>query len=387
MEKQLKIIDNNNEYLKLIWDENPLTNKYIVIGLNNLYNYEEIIRTNKNIITLKKEDLKDFIEIKIQYILEDKDTKKDLVIDTTNSLKLKINNFEILEVKIINSFKAITLSYATDIIYDKYYIYEKNNNSYNLIIETEDFQTTSKKIKKNKYYYIEALKKENDKYVLKAKSNEFLCEPKKLSFTKNIDLSIIVPVYNAEIFLSRCLDSILLSTFNSFELILVNDGSSDNSKKIIDWYKKEYKDIIKVIDKDNEGVTYSRNIGIDNASGEYIAFVDNDDIIHPKMYERLYNPAKSNNMDIAIGKTLIRKDINVSNYCLDIKDIKNNYIIYSYDRMMEEKNLSSNKNIYFVAIWNKIIKTKLVKEHKFPFHNYYEDTAFTRNIYSYIDNR
>lgn len=381
MEKQIRIIDNNNTSLTIIWDINNNTNKHIVIGLNNLHNWEEITRTDKNILTIKKEDLKSFIELKIQYIIED---KKDIIIDTTSSLKLNNSTFEELPVRIINSYNGITISYASNTQYDKYYLYEKNNDTYNLILETEDFQITSNIIKKDKYYYIEGLTKENDNYVLRAKSNEFLCVPETLSFTKKIDLSVVVPIYNAEIFLSRCLDSILLSTFNSFELILINDGSTDNSKKILDWYEKEYKDVIKVIHKENEGVTYSRNKGIEIATGEYIAFVDNDDLIHPKMYELLYKYAKENDSDIAIGKTLIRNDKYNYYYCLNIPKAKD-CLVYSYDKMVEEEIRQSYDNIFFVAIWNKIIKTSLVKEHKFPLHNYYEDTAFTRNIYSYID--
>ena len=104
MEKQIRIIDNNNTSLTIIWDINNNTNKHIVIGLNNLHNWEEITRTDKNILTIKKEDLKSFIELKIQYIIED---KKDIIIDTTSSLKLNNSTFEELPVRIINSYNGI----------------------------------------------------------------------------------------------------------------------------------------------------------------------------------------------------------------------------------------------------------------------------------------
>ena len=106
-------------------------------------------------------------------------------------------------------------------------------------------------------------------------------------------ISIIVPVYNAEKYLSRCIDSILRQTFADFELILVNDGSSDKSKEICEKYL-ESDPRIKLINQENSGVSAARNTGLDNASGEYIGFVDSDDFIEKNMYEELYNILKKN---------------------------------------------------------------------------------------------
>jgi len=100
-------------------------------------------------------------------------------------------------------------------------------------------------------------------------------------------ISIIVPVFNAEKYLKRCINSILTQTFNNFELILVNDGSTDKSGSICDEYSKmDYR--IKVIHKANGGPSEARNMGIDNAIGQYIGFVDSDDYIENDMYEKLY---------------------------------------------------------------------------------------------------
>ena len=91
-------------------------------------------------------------------------------------------------------------------------------------------------------------------------------------------ISIIVPIYNVEKYLSRCVDSILNQTFTDFELILVDDGSTDNSGKICDEYAE--KDCrIKVIHKDNWGVSSARNVGLENSVGEYIMFCDSDDFV------------------------------------------------------------------------------------------------------------
>ena len=93
-------------------------------------------------------------------------------------------------------------------------------------------------------------------------------------------VSIIVPIYNSETHLSRCIDSILAQTYSDFELILVNDGSIDNSGKICDEYAQKDSRII-VIHKENGGTSSARNIGLEKSHGEYITFVDSDDTIYP----------------------------------------------------------------------------------------------------------
>lgn len=112
-------------------------------------------------------------------------------------------------------------------------------------------------------------------------------------------LSIIVPIYNAEKYISRCVDSILSQTYREIELILVDDGSNDSSGSIIDAYSKS--DCrIKVIHKQNGGVSSARNCGLDNATGEFIAFVDADDFLEPNAYEKMMN-ATSEGIQVISG--------------------------------------------------------------------------------------
>ena len=99
-----------------------------------------------------------------------------------------------------------------------------------------------------------------------------------------------MPVYNTEKYLRRCVDSILAQTFTDFELLLINDGSTDSSGAICDEYTQK-DSRVRVFHKENGGVSSARNIGLDNAKGEYIAFVDSDDYIDNRMYECLYNKA------------------------------------------------------------------------------------------------
>lgn len=110
-------------------------------------------------------------------------------------------------------------------------------------------------------------------------------------------LSIIVPVYNSEKWLKRCIDSILSQTYKNFELILINDGSTDNSKEILESYRKNDKRI-KVYHQENAGQGITRKRGIDLSIGQFITFVDSDDYILPTMYETMLDELSSKRVDI-----------------------------------------------------------------------------------------
>lgn len=99
--------------------------------------------------------------------------------------------------------------------------------------------------------------------------------------------SVIVPVYNVEDYLKKCLDSIIGQTYTNFEIIIVNDGSKDNSQQIIDEYAQEYPSLIKALKKENGGLSDARNFGVKKATGDYILFVDSDDYINKELLEKL----------------------------------------------------------------------------------------------------
>ena len=345
MNKDMTVLFENSDYTVLTWDKYDGA-KYVLMGLNDCFNYEKIVETNNNGAKIFKNLFKKYINIKVYYTLHSKERDEDIVIGSSNPYVPKKVNYNKLDLKFLKSFNGITLSIQSKDIYDKYYIYEKVGNNYLFMMESEDFQVTSKNKGKNL-------------------------------------ISIIVPIYNSEKFLSRCVDSILVSNFKDMEVLLIDDGSKDKSPEIADWYSKEYGDFIKTIHKENEGVSYTRNKGIELATSDYIAFVDNDDIVHPYMHYNLYKAAIAYDLDIAIGKTIIRNKPYDYSICLSLNN--DECLIYDYDKMFYEKNHVTFDNIYFVAVWNKIIKSSIVKDHPFPLFNHYEDTYFTRNIYSYLD--
>lgn len=143
-------------------------------------------------------------------------------------------------------------------------------------------------------------------------------------------ISIIVPVYKVEQFIHECVDSIIDQTYNHLEIILVNDGSPDRCGEICEEYAKQDHRIV-VIHKENGGLSSARNAGLDICKGEYIAFIDSDDVIHPQFVELLYANIKEADLafcemlgfDSHLGITkeekiedVLTKDLEIENYCL-----------------------------------------------------------------------
>ena len=122
-----------------------------------------------------------------------------------------------------------------------------------------------------------------------------------------VKISVIVPVYNAEKYLNRCVNSILQQTFSDFEIILVDDGSEDQSRNICDEYAKKDKRI-KVIHQQNRGQAAARNRGVSCATGEWVVFVDADDMIHQQMLECLYQAAIRLNTKLAVCQAIEGKE-------------------------------------------------------------------------------
>lgn len=111
-------------------------------------------------------------------------------------------------------------------------------------------------------------------------------------------ISVIVPAYNVENYIRRCLDSLVSQTYGNLEIIVVNDGSTDRTGEIIEEYTERYPDKVMLYTRENQGQAEARNFGISKASGEYIGFVDSDDFVSTKMYELMYREAEEQNCDM-----------------------------------------------------------------------------------------
>lgn len=184
-------------------------------------------------------------------------------------------------------------------------------------------------------------------------------------------VSIIIPVYNAKKYLANTLDSVIKQTYKNLEIILVNDGSTDNSKDICESYAKIDKRI-KVINKENGGVSSARNYGLALAKGEYISFVDSDDFLVTDMIETLVNDIQNTNAEIAVcGYWHVTEE----EYKKNRKTATNEEFMNLEVLVNPIKYYYSKK--YMPNIWNKIFKKDLIKDIQFDDTIHYgEDFLF-----------
>ena len=188
-------------------------------------------------------------------------------------------------------------------------------------------------------------------------------------------VSIIVPVFNIEKYIHRCVNSILAQTFTDFECILVDDYSSDNSSKICDEYaKQDYR--IKTIHKSqNEGASFAKKTGFEYSSGAYIQFVDGDDWIEPDMVEKMYSMAISNNYDLV--------------YCNWFRHDKLNQILYEMPPELSNDYIMNIKAMSFgwgCVVWNKLAKREIYEQIIFPKYSCCEDTYMTTQLLFFSQN-
>lgn len=209
-----------------------------------------------------------------------------------------------------------------------------------------------------------------------------------------ISVSIIVPIYNGEKYIERCLNSIISQTLENIEIILVNDNSTDETKSIIEKYSKQYKNIVVINKKNNEGVGAARNNGMKIAKGEYIGFIDADDVINDDMYENLYKLAKYSNSDLAMC-SYIRK---YNNECVEVSpNISEKNVYYDRKKILNKiiPTFVNNIEYGYYYVWNKLYKREFLEGENIVFEEeitYSEDWLFNLEVFdkaqsfSYINN-
>lgn len=191
-------------------------------------------------------------------------------------------------------------------------------------------------------------------------------------------LSVVIPAYNAQKFISRCISSALASDLKEIEVIAVDDGSTDETKDILSWYENMYPQFFKKIFKENGGAAEARNYGIAESKGHYIAFIDSDDMIRPDAYSTMYDSLQKTGADIAIGR--LYKVDNDKYY------VRHTLPLPAYKAINPEDylRLLFTQTYNNVAVWNKMYRTKLVQEHPIPLLSY-EDVSWTPYILSWAD--
>jgi len=195
-------------------------------------------------------------------------------------------------------------------------------------------------------------------------------------------ISVIVPVYNVQDYLAQCLDSILSQTFSDFELICVNDGSTDNSRAVLEEYRKRDARI-KIVDKENGGLSSARNAGMEAAQGEFYSFIDSDDWADKTMLEKLYNKIQDTGSDIAICAVHQFDETNQK-----IDDSNPYYTLEFFDNTFDNRAFSYKETKPFlmdvcVMAWNKLYRRSHIEKCRavFPDGLIFEDGPFFFSIF------
>lgn len=187
-------------------------------------------------------------------------------------------------------------------------------------------------------------------------------------------ISVIVPVYNTELYLRECIESLIGQTICNYEIILIDDGSEDDSKNICDYYSGIYKNI-HAFHKKNGGLSSARNMGIGKARGDYIAFVDSDDIVAPNFLEELYCNAIRYDADI----------VQTAFFRISANGKKVGGIVGKSHTIIDGKTclerLAEGQDIGYAVIWNKLYRKELWKNISFPQGRIHEDMFVNYKLY------
>lgn len=191
-----------------------------------------------------------------------------------------------------------------------------------------------------------------------------------------VKVSVIVPVYNVEQYLDKCLNSLVKQTLSEIEYIIVNDGTNDNSQTIIDKFVSKYPDRFFSYIKENGGLSSARNYGLRRCNGEYVAFLDSDDYVETTMYEALYRKAKEGDFDLVV---------------CDFNEIRDNKICpcscHLHADIVGKDKIKEAMINYYPSAWNKIYKRSFLNETNILFKEgvWFEDVEFAYRLLPYVN--
>ena len=194
-------------------------------------------------------------------------------------------------------------------------------------------------------------------------------------------VSIIVPIYNTSVWLDRCMESLVNQTYKDLEIILVDDGSTDNSQQVCHYWMEKDSRIIYLY-KENGGQATARNLGLDNASGEYICFVDSDDCVAPDYVEKLLNLAEENHTLISLCSYTLTDETTPADMTELPVETYTTEIISDYDYF---ERMYTPQEIAYVVVWNKMYHRSVFEDVRFSPLRMYEDEAILHEIISKAD--
>lgn len=187
-------------------------------------------------------------------------------------------------------------------------------------------------------------------------------------------VSVVVPVYNTGIYLHKCLDSLVNQSMEDIEIIVVDDGSTDNSCEIIAEYEKRYPSKLRCLHQENSGISIARNNGLQVASGETVAFIDSDDSVDLRFCECLYKKLSENHLDVAVCDFKEVDEIGKTIREVHLPDFESTSV-FQHENLLFDINTSP---------WNKLYRKSYLEENEifFPVDVKYEDVPFMQNVFA-----
>lgn len=359
---------NNDNTVQIHYSAYPNAKAYRLYADNGDKNFGGKLNSEQTYLTTQFEEN---ISYKIKpYALDSKQSR--LVLNSSQIFECAKNEFKALSIhKSFNN--RMFLTWLFDGNADGFLVYAQDGEF--PIFETSDnlrHYAYLDKFNIDTKFCVKAYVNSPNGKIIIATSNYVICS--NIEFGEP-EISLIIPAYNAKDYIARSIDTALASTFHNFEIVIVNDGSTDSTQDIIDWFAENYDNIVS-IQKLNGGVADTRNVGIKAAKGKYIAFMDNDDMIRPNMLEELYKTITKNDCDIAIAPLYRLID---SGYTVHCNLPFQTDTAIDIDKYLD---IMYTPNFYNCAIWNKLYRASIVKAHPLGLLKY-EDVSWTPCILSY----
>ena len=359
---------NNDNTVQIHYSAYPNAKAYRLYADNGDKNFGGKLNSEQTYLTTQFEEN---ISYKIKpYALDSKQSR--LVLNSSQIFECAKNEFKALSIhKSFNN--RMFLTWLFDGNADGFLVYAQDGEF--PIFETSDnlrHYAYLDKFNIDTKFCVKAYVNSPNGKIIIATSNYVICS--NIEFGEP-EISLIIPAYNAKDYIARSIDTALASTFHNFEIVIVNDGSTDSTQDIIDWFAENYDNIVS-IQKLNGGVADTRNVGIKAAKGKYIAFMDNDDMIRPNMLEELHKTITKNDCDIAIAPLYRLID---SGYTVHCNLPFQTDTAIDIDKYLD---IMYTPNFYNCAIWNKLYRASIVKAHPLGLLKY-EDVSWTPCILSY----
>ncbi len=363
----VSIYENNKQNIRFFYSKYPDAEGYRLSRKDEsgIFGFKN---SNLQSILIKLEEKKDSYRI-APFIIEN-NKRKNLC--WSDFFYNPVNGFG--NVTLYKSYPDNTfLSWNYEGLADGYYVYSEFSNQpiYEISNGITNF-VTLKGYKSDVKFQVKAFINTPDGKIILDSTDYISLQERKYYHP---EVSLIIPAYNAQDYIARSIDSALASNFDDLEIIIVDDGSTDKTYEILEWYAQNYPNV-RIAKKENSGAHDARNYGIKMAQGKYIQFMDSDDVIRPNMINRLYDEIKKNKCEIAVGNYYLRADV----YYLQGADVKfKENCPLDIDEYLDKMPSST---VGFV-IWYKLYDASVIKERYMP-RIWHEDAAWTPYILSYM---